>query len=134
MKTKKLIVLGLSLLPLAGCDNLAVKAEQCDSSIRAYNRMVRWQEYEGAEKAVEQAAREEFRRRLTGRELKIADYRIKSLTCDPMKGEADVVIEYDYYLPPSTTLKTVEDQQKWRYSESAVPGGWRVVTPPPEFR
>lgn len=134
MNIRNAIFLYLTLLMVTACDTLAVKAEQCDSSIRAYNRMIRWQEYESAEKAVEQAVLGEFRRRLTGKELKVTDYRIKSLTCNAEKGEAEVILEYDYYLPPSTTMKTVEDAQKWHYSKEAAPGGWRVVTPPPEFR
>lgn len=122
------------LFPLiASCGTMAAKREQCEASIRAYNKMIRWKEYDDAEKAVVRENRPEFTRRLEGMKSQIADYRIKSMSCDAEKGEAEALIEYDYFIPPSTTLKTTEDTQKWHYFSTEVPGGWRVVTPLPGF-
>lgn len=122
------------LIPLiASCSTLAARMEQCESSIRAYNKMIRWKEYDDAEKAVVRDSRPGFARKLEGVEAQIADYRIKSISCDAEKGEAAAVVEYDYYTPPSTTLNTAEDTQQWRFFPSEMPGGWRVVSPLPGF-
>ncbi|SNB47730.1 hypothetical protein SAMN06269301_3222 [Geobacter sp. DSM 9736] len=123
----------LALALLGGCQTISAQKETCETTIRSYNRMVRWQEHESAERAVEEAARAEYRRRLGEKDLRIADYRIKTLTCDTERGEAEATVEYDYYVLPSTTLRTVQDIQKWRYLPNAKQAEWRIQTPPPEF-
>ena len=134
MNMKKSLLLPGLLMLLSGCQHLSTKGDQCEQSIRAYNRMVRWQEYEAAEKAVAPPVVDEYRKTFTAGDLKIADYRIKSLTCDVEKNSAEAVVEIDYYLPPSLSVKTIEDTQKWRHFPDAIPGGGRLVSPPPDLR
>ena len=43
-------------------------------------------------------------------------------------------MEWDYYIPPSVKLKTVEDPQKWRYIEKLDKKGWLLKTLLPEFK
>jgi hypothetical protein len=64
----------------------------------------------------------------------VVDYRIKNVVCDPEKRKAEVKAELDYYIMPSTKVKTVVDMQKWRYVEEAEQKGWRLETLLPEFK
>jgi hypothetical protein len=43
-------------------------------------------------------------------------------------------VEWDYYLPPSVTVRTVIDPQKWRYVEEEDRRGWILTTLLPEFK
>lgn len=135
MSISRLILLLILLPALAACSSLAVVGLECEKSAKEYNRMLRWQEYEAATIVfVDEPLRNEFQQRIAAiKDVKMADYRVKSLECKPEKGEATVKVEFDYYTPPSMTLKTAEDVQKWIYREENGKKQWRLTTLLPEF-
>ncbi len=135
MSISKLIMLLFVLPALAACSSLAVIAMECEKSAKEYNRMLRWQEFDTASIAfVDEPLRNEFQKRIAAlKDVKMADYRVKSLECMPEKGEATVKVEFDYYTPPSMKLKTAEDVQKWIYREGKGKKQWRLTTLLPEF-
>jgi hypothetical protein len=98
--------------------------------------MVRWQEQEQACLLyVDKAIRDEFLTRVAAaKEVKIADYRIKTLECEEDKKNATAMVEMDYYIPPSTKVKTLQDVQKWKYVEDDEVIGWRLISLFPEFK
>jgi hypothetical protein len=67
-------------------------------------------------------------------QVKVVDYRIKNLECWPKKGTAEVTVEWDYYVPPSVTVKTLTDPQKWQYFEKEDRGEWVLTTLLPVFK
>ena len=111
-------------------------AEDFDKGTRSYLRMVRWNELDkSALNFVDEPLREEFAKRIKVRkEVQIADYRVKHTECRPEMGEGEVMVEWDYYIPPSVKLKTVEDAQKWHYVEKLEEKGWLLKTLLPEFK
>jgi hypothetical protein len=122
------------LLALAACRTLAGVGTECENSAREYSRMLRWQEFDAAITFADKSLRDEFQKRIEGaKEVKLADYRIKSLKCDPEKGEAEVKVEFDYYVQPSVRLRTAEDLQKWVYGEVDGKKQWRLTTLLPDF-
>ena len=130
-----LLFLILLLLP-TGCRTTGIALEQFDRSSRDYNRMVRWEEFAMANIAyVDKGIREAYEKRVeAAKGVKVVDFRIVSYECDPVKGTATVDAEFDYYILPSATVKTVRDTQKWVYREGAEGMGWRLTTLLPEFR
>lgn len=131
----KLLTLIVMLLALTACRTIYGSASVFQKNSEDYNRMLRWQELDKAATTfVTERMQGEYRQRAEAvRDVKIADYRLISQECHPDKGEAEVRIEIDYYRPPSVTLKTVEDVQKWRYVDGGKNGGWRLETLVPEF-
>lgn len=122
---------------LAGCRTpLYLMTEQFEQSSREYNRSLRWQELEQAclTFAAKDVKDDCLGRAKAAREVSMADYRVTSTDLDPEKGTASVRMEHDYYVLPSTRLRTVEDVQQWRYAEEEGAERWRIVTPPPEFK
>ena len=107
-----------------------------DQSSKGYLNLLRWQEYESAlAKYVSVPLQEEYRGRIKGaEEVKIVDYRVKRTECDPIKGEALLVAEFDYYRPPSVTVRTVVDNQKWSYEGLDDKRSWRLMTLLPDFK
>jgi hypothetical protein len=126
------------LLLLAGCATLKNFniGEEFEKSSKSYVQLVRWQEFENAAVTyVSPQLQEAYRERIRAAgEVKVADYRVKSMQCDPEKGEGTVRVEFDYYRPPSTRVLTVEDVQKWSYEGENGNRIWRLKTLPPEFK
>jgi hypothetical protein len=138
MKIFPMMLLSALLLMLSACQAMHISkvAEDFDKGTRSYLKMVRWNELDQAPLSfVDEPLREEFEKRVKGRkEVQIADYRVKYTDCRPEKGEGEVTVEWDYYIPPSVKLKTVEDAQNWRYIEKEEKKGWMLKTLLPEFK
>lgn len=136
MALQRILVLVLCAAALAGCRNPYLVADRFTDSSREYNRSIRWQELEQACFAFADAGVKDecLARAKEVKGVSVADYRVTATEVDPEKGTATVRMEVDYYIPPSTRLKTVEDVQQWRYEEVDGAEQWRIITPPPEFR
>jgi hypothetical protein len=138
MKIFPMMLLSALLLMLSACQAMHISkvAEDFDKGTRSYFKMVRWNELDKAPLTfVDEPLREEFEKRIKERkDVQIADYRVKYMDCRPEKGEGEVTVEWDYYIPPSVKLKTVEDAQKWRYIEKEEQKGWLLKTLLPEFK
>lgn len=138
MTIKRILLATMITLLLAGCStlkNINIGGE-FEKSSRSYIQLVRWQEFESAAATyVSPPLQEAYRERIKAAgEVKVADYRVKMMACDPVKGEATVKVEFDYYRPPSTRVHTVEDLQKWSYEGDDDQRNWRLKSLLPEFR
>jgi hypothetical protein len=141
MNMMKTLTVGMISVVLAGCGTMKEMknkdiAIEFDQSAKGYNRMVRWHELDGAETAyVPPGLRDEYRKRvIDAAEVKIVDYRVKSMECSPVKGEGSAWVEFDFYRPPSVTLHTIEDRQKWAYEGTEGNRAWHLTTLLPEFK
>jgi hypothetical protein len=134
LRAVRLILLFLLVIGSA-CTLLFPLKDEFERNSKGYNEMLRWQEFEKAVAYVDPARRADYRKRIeVVGDIKVVDYRIKNVAYDPEKRTAEVRLELDYYLMPSTTVKTVVDMQKWRYVEDADQKGWRLETLLPEFK
>jgi hypothetical protein len=123
---------GLGLLLMTGCATVAPQLASVDDSVRGYNRALRWRETEQAASHVAEEMREKFRRQAEGmREVRITDCRVISVAVDRQWLTAVATVEMDYYLTDSARLRSITQQQFWRYREME---GWRLLTPLPEFK
>jgi uncharacterized protein YceK len=134
----RIIALFLALLTLSACSSIKnfTVADEFEKSSRSYNQMLRWHEWGKAALAFPVGSlREEYALRIkSAGNVTVTDFRVKSLECNPEKGEAKVAIDIDYYIPPSVTIKTVEDNQKWAYIDDNGHKRWRLTTLLPEFK
>lgn len=136
----KFIVTGLLLLCTlvpGGCAYLAQPAirEEFDKSIKAYNRMLRWQELEQAGMSyMEPEKRDGFMKQvesLKKRGVTFTDFRIVTSDYLLEKKTADVVAEFDYYILPSNRIKTVTYRQHWVYQDLIK--NWKLASELPDF-
>ena len=138
MKTFHLLLMSALLLILSSCQTIRDQkvAEDFTTTTRGYIRMVRWNELDKAPLSfVVDSQREEFQQRIdAAREVKIFDYRVRNMECNVRTGEAGLTVEWDYYIPPSVTVKSVEDVQKWHYVKENDKGLWLLMTLLPEFK
>src|SRR6185369_13024355 len=94
-----LLVLGLLTVSCAAMKNKEIR-EECEKSIKDYNRLLRWQEVESAGLIyIEPELREEFFKAaesLRKRGVTITDYRIRTQECLPEQGTGEALTEFDY--------------------------------------
>ncbi len=139
MSLLRLLLLSVALLTLSACGEAMRNSrisEDFMTTYKGYVRMIRWHEFDKSTLFyVDDPLRDEFQKRVDDiDEVKVVDYRIKNLVCRPKEGTAEVTVEWDYYTPPSVTVRMVEDNQKWRYVEEEKRKGWLLTTLLPEFK
>lgn len=141
MNLQKILLVAVIPLLLNGCGTLkdiknANIGNEFTQNAKGYRNLVRWQEFESAISTyVSGPLQEEYRKKVREMgEVKVVDYRVKKEECDPVGRAANVVVELDYYRPPSVTVKTVTDNQKWTYELVGDSGSWRLQTLLPDFK
>jgi hypothetical protein len=122
-------------LTLTACASQSSLTEELDRSVKAYNRMLRWHEFENAVMTYgDSEQREASLKRaeaLKKQGISITDFRILSTRYVPDKKEGDVVAEFDYYILPSTRVKTVSHRQEWLYQKDLK--NWKLKNSLPAF-
>jgi uncharacterized protein YcfL len=138
---KKMLVLPLSLtlfvLACGGAKALRSVTDDLQSTVREYNDLLKQNELDKAELFTVESVREEFEARAkAAKNVKVTDYRILRTDFETLKGEEMVEVKFDYYIPPSATLRTVLDEQKWSfvYAKDEKRKVWRLMSPLPEFK
>jgi hypothetical protein len=128
----------LILFSLCACSSIKNMkiANEFGSSSQKYNQMLRWHEMEMAGlRYADKSVRDEYIDRAKATKgVTVTDYRVEYQECSPDKGDAKVIVDIDYYIPPSVTLKTLEDVQKWKYVDVNGNKTWRLMSMPPEFK
>lgn len=128
-------LLCISCLMLAACATQSSLTESLDRSVKAYNRMVRWHELENAVMSYADTDLREVSLQkaevLKKQGISITDFRILSTRYIPEKNTGDVVAEFDYFMLPSTRVKTVTHRQEWLYLKESK--SWKLKNSLPAF-
>lgn len=122
-------------LVMGGCVTQASMGEGFEQSVKAFNRLLRWHELENAGMTyIEPQLRETYLKQadhLKKRGLTVTDFRIISSRYLPETKSGDVIAEFDYYMLPSSTVKTISYRQDWVYQESTK--SWKLRSSLPTF-
>ena len=126
------------VLALVGCNYHDKQvAEAGDNSLEDFISALRWKQYQVAASLMQPEFRQEFIETFTAfkDDLHIADVRQVAMQSFEGGRRIETVIEMDYTLLPSITLKTFTFDQIWVFTEESdtTPGGFFIVTPFPEF-
>lgn len=126
----------IAALVLISCATGGLSAQQSFVKIYDdYNKYLRWGEFDKLGLYVSDSIYDEFRDRVrTSKDVKIVDLRELKMVYDEINGMAVVDVAIDYYYPPSVQVRTVEDKQKWVYTEEEDESIWRLETLLPEFK
>lgn len=128
-------ILLFSCLALTACATRAGMSEEFDRSVKAFNRMMRWQEIENAGMTyIDSEQLEVYMKQsevLKKRGLTVTDFRILSSKYLMEKASGDVIAEFDYYILPSNRVKTISYRQNWVYLESSK--SWKLKSGLPLF-
>lgn len=128
-------VLCVVCLSLTACASQSSLTEGLDRSVKAYNRMLRWHELENAVMTYADAEQREASLKradaLKKQGISITDFRILSTRYIPEKKGGDVVAEFDYFMLPSTRVKTISHRQEWLYQKEN--NSWKLKNSLPAF-
>ena len=131
----KRTLLLVSYMILAGCATEMGLRDEFDKSMKAYNRMLRWQEVENAGMIyVEKELRDDFMKKaesLKKRGVTLTDFRILTSECLPEKKSGEVIAEFDYFILPSNRIKTITYRQDWVYQDLIK--NWKLKSGLPAF-
>jgi len=131
---KEILLTLLIVIILTGCSSYLILGK-FDESLEAYNRSLRWNEWDKASLFPIDSIQQDFQNRVAAaKDVRITDYRIVNKTYDAAKLEAIVEVEIDYYNVFSLVMKTLHDRQKWAYLDEKGIKGWRLTSLLPEFR
>lgn len=129
----------ISCLLIAACMPAKGIREEFETSVKGYNRMLRWREIPAAGPLyVVPEGRDQYiatAESIKKREVTITDYRILTMDFLEEKLLGDAVVEFDYYVLPSNRIKTLTYKQDWVYREMGKGKEriWKVKSPLPAF-
>ncbi len=129
-------VLVLCVYACASYNALVADRDELNNSVREYNELVRRNDFEKAKEFAADNVKQEFAARTeAARNVKVAEYRILSTDYEDFKGAEIVKVQYDYYLPPASAVKTLVDEQVWSFVYVKEEGRkrWRLMTPLADF-
>lgn len=132
------IVHACFLLLLCGfavaCAPLGPDLRECRRTVEDFAHTLRWQRYDEGALFFAADQRPGFQAALIGRrDLQITDVRVLNVSPDARDRCGSAVLEMDYYILPSVTLRTLRIEQNWAsLTEGPASGrGLRIVTPFP---
>ncbi|MCM2264751.1 MAG: hypothetical protein NDI73_06100 [Desulfuromonadales bacterium] len=138
MHSRILFGIGMFLvLALTACALLTPPEKQRKTALDDFMYALRWQRYPEAATYFTSKHRQTFLGQIDkiSKDLNVTDVRLKRLDLKDEGRRAEAVLEMDYYLLPSATLKTLKIDQTWIYFEvsDAEANGFLITTPFPEF-
>ena len=128
----------LLMVSLCACGGRMQSVDQLATMSRDdFMSAMRWKQYPVAAAFMQQQEdREHFLKTFRElRDLHVTDVRMVDLKNYEQGKRFNVLMEMDYYLPPSVTLKTFTFDQTWVYfgDEDSPARGFQIVSPFPNF-
>ncbi|GAB4485209.1 MAG: hypothetical protein OHK006_10950 [Thermodesulfovibrionales bacterium] len=120
----------------SGCITPGKPAEEQDllRTTEIYNKLMASHQFDKAISFVASPYRAEFdARSRKAQDLKILDHRLVNAIYLKEKGEAHLVVEFEYYYVSSPRKQFYTDTQKWLYVVEEGSGAWRLASPFPAF-
>jgi len=124
------------VVPLFACTDPSSLPRQFVPAQSDFAERLRWRDLAGAQRHLATDQQDSFRTRMTAlTELNITDVRLESAEFAPQGNRVVTWNAIEYYLFPSTTVKTLRYRQDWEYvdDDPQGPGEWVIVTPFPDF-
>lgn len=126
----------LTLLVLLGCAPQFMQEREGRKAVDDFIYTLRWMQLPAAAGFMRPELQQDFLdqfKRLQG-DLTIIDVRLTEVTVLDESRRVETGVEMDYYLLPSTVVKTLEIAQVWACVEKACSAGdYLITTPFPEI-
>lgn len=130
------VLITLCSLIASGCITPGKPAEEQDllRTTEIYNKLMASHQFDKAISFVASPYRAEFdARSRKAQDLKILDHRLVNAIYLKERGEAQLVVEFEYYHVASPRKQLYTDTQKWLYVVEEGSGAWRLASPFPAF-
>ncbi len=130
MKNVTSILLLSFFLLLSGCAGENKKSRSFESTMRAYEQVIRWGDLEKANEFLKEPAEFSAKRHNNLKKIQVNGYYVLSRTTT--KEGLDQVVEIKYTKDASVVVRTLTDVQKWVYDEEDK--RWYLDSKIPEFK
>jgi len=131
----KIALLFACTILMTACTTSAGLREEFDKNVKAYSRMLRWNEIENAGMTyVEKEHRDDYMKRaesIKKRGVTLTDFRILTSECLPEQKTGEAITEFDYFALPSNKIKTTTYRQEWVYLDLLK--SWKLKSSLPSF-
>lgn len=124
-------ILLLSLF--VGCAGTPKELEQLEDTMRAYERAIRWGDYDLASKFRKDTKADEIvklRKRL--KPIRVTSYRVVYSKVESDHKTAEQVVDISYYHEEYAVERSITDKQKWEYDSDSE--HWILASPLPQFK
>ena len=131
---KKFLIVMMIAAVVSACSSRQAIRGEFEFSVKKYNDMIRWHDMSSAVSFAADSLGEEFMARVkAAKDVQVVEYRILKTKYNEAQGEAEVLVEIDYYRLSSNRLMTLVDVQKWAYIFEGGEKHWKLVSLLPEF-
>lgn len=122
----------LALLALAGCAATAQRnrIDQFDRTARAYEKALSWSDFEGAAE-ISGVAVPDKKALERLRQVRVISYEQRAAEVSPDGTQARRSVQIEYTVEGSMKLRTLVDQQAWRFDQARE--RWLLVSGLPKF-
>ena len=121
-----------SALSLTSCLYAPKELDSLDNTLVAYERAIRWRNYNGARALQVKPMKVSDFKRQRLKELRITSYRIIEKVIAPDYSKAELLVDIRYYYDKSAIEKVVTDRQLWLYDKKR--NRWQLESPFPDFK
>jgi hypothetical protein len=124
---------------LSGCQTFQQvdQKTKLHQALTEYMQALRWKDFYGAAAFMAEENRASFLEDFAGKEdLNITNLTLVQLEPTANANEYQAVVRLEYFLLPSTTVRTKDIHQTWILyldPSSIKPKGWFITTPFPDF-
>ena len=134
MNKRRCIVLFLGVL-IFGCAGLQTekgKMDLFDRTSRAYDRALRWGQYEEAFAFIKMTAPDSPAPDFEDyRQIRVTAYKVKQTIIDESYSKVMRIVDIQYYRMSNVTVKNLTHHQKWEYDEAE--DRWYLISELPVF-
>ncbi len=127
-----LLVATFSAFSLTSCAYTPEALTSLDNTLIAYERAIRWRNYNGA-RALQlkpEKVSDFKRQRLKG--LRVTSYKTIEKVIAPDHSKTELLVDIRYYYDKSGMERVITDRQVWLYNEKQ--NRWQLESPFPEFK
>ena len=125
----------LVVLIVVGCSSVPdlVKQTKFERTSRAYEKAIRWSDFETASLFIKDTTAEKKTEDLQKlKHFKVIDYEIKKSSLLKQHSQVLQVAEISYYRDDSAVVKTFTNHQLWEYDETLK--NWYLLSGLPNFK
>ena len=121
-----------SALSLTSCSYAPKELESLDNTLVAYERAIRWRNYNGARALQVKPMKVSDFKRQRLKDLRITSYRTIEKVIAPDYSKAELLVDIRYYYDKSAIERVVTDRQLWLYNKKR--NRWQLKSPFPDFK
>jgi len=127
-----LFTASFSIFALSSCSFTPEALDSLDETLIAYERAIRWRNYNGARALQVKSMKISDYRRQRLKDLRVTSYKTIEKIIAPDYSKAELLVDIRYYYNNAAVERVLSDRQVWIYREAS--NRWLLKSPFPDFK